>query len=108
MVAATQPQGHPFDGAHIGRDVFALGPVASRGGRHQHTGAIGEGHRRAVDLELHGVATLVHGVADHPLDGLLEGLELALVEGVVERQHAHEMPMGLERRLHRRAHAQRR
>ena len=43
---------HVLERADIGGDVFTLGAVAARGGRHQLAALVAQRHRQAVDLRL--------------------------------------------------------
>ena len=95
--------GHVFDGAHVERNVLARRTIAARGGAHERTVLIGDGHAEAVDLELTGVGNAPRAErllrTDEPLVELLE------IHGVVHGIHARHMRDRRELLRHVAAHA---
>ena len=95
--------GHVFDGAHVERNVLARRAIAARGGAYEGAVLIGDGHAKAVDLELAGVGNAPRAErllrTDEPLVELLE------IHGVVHGVHARHVRDRRELLGHVAAHA---
>ncbi|MNX79614.1 hypothetical protein D3C86_1112500 [compost metagenome] len=120
---AAQLQRNRLDGPHVGGHVLAGLAVAARGGLHEPAVLVAQRHRQAVELQFAGVfhgligrlggAEQVVAVSWRGRGGPAQPLGAAAVEiddifvgeAIVQRQHRHAMPHGIERGQRRAAHA---
>ena len=89
--AAETLRGYGADGADVGGDVFADGPVAAGDAALQLGGAVArwgveQGKREAVELELADVAYLF-AAGQGFAHASIPGTQIGLTVGIVEREH---------------------
>ncbi len=89
-----QAPGHRLHGEDVGGDVFTGHPVAPGGRPDEPAPLVDQRDGQAVELRL---ADEGHRLGDQPLQALAPGGEIVEVEGVVERQHRHQVGHRAER-----------